>query len=285
MSYWIKARGFALRSLSIGSLLSLVLGFFPTGVSSAEEAPASDRFLPTLDYVLTIGDRSDPAAEFYLSERGDAYLIFSEEFPSPVVLRLADRGVLEVPEGGLSRSEDGLIDLLPSAERRSLGEFGVDGNTPTFELDGETVKIAYPEPLLGDQELAALQDYNPEYERRTAGYRPDPALMRELAEAVGEEPLRVKIYFGTWCSICSRAMPHLMKVLDSLGEGAEVEVEYYGLPQERGADPEVEKAGLQGLPTAIVYRGEEEIGRLERDQFRRPEESLGALLVPTPGSD
>ena len=93
-----------------------------------------------------------------------------------------------------------------------------------------------------------------------------------------KQPVRLRVYFGSWCSVCTRALPNLMKVLDGL-KGILFAVEYYGLPEDRNADPEPARMNLQGIPTAIVYRQGREVGRITGEQWQQPEATLSALLM------
>jgi thiol-disulfide isomerase/thioredoxin len=233
-------------------------------------------FLPTLAYVLRVDDQPAPAGKFYRSERDDAYLILSSRLPGPVLLELRSKQVVLLATAPPARA-DGALALAEVDARKPQGVFEVRDGAPSFAVEGKQVRLAYPPPLLGLQSAAALRSYNPEYGRRAAAYQPDAAALARLAAST--RPVRLRIYFGTWCPTCTRELPNLMKVLDSL-DGAGFAVEYYGLPEERGADPEPARMKLQGLPTAIVYRQGQEAGRITGKQWQQPEVALREILAP-----
>jgi hypothetical protein len=78
--------------------------------------------------------------------------------------------------------------------------------------------------------------------------------------------------FGSWCSVCKQYLPRGLAVADALA-GAPMQFEYFGLPlEDPWSTPEVKRLGVTSLPTAIVYRGDEEIGRFAgAEQWNRPE--------------
>ena len=66
---------------------------------------------------------------------------------------------------------------------------------------------------------------------------------------------------GSWCPHCQEAVPRVMKVDERL-KGSRIRFEYYGLPYKFSKDPETSRAKITHVPTAVVFRGGWEIGRL-----------------------
>jgi hypothetical protein len=258
-------------------LLPLCAALLPAAVAAAEPPALNSRiFLPTLAYVLWVDDQPAPGAKFYRSERDDAYLIVSARFPGPVLLELHTKEVALLATAPPARADGGLA-LADGDARKPQGKFEVRDSAPSFTVEGKRVRLVYPPPLLGLQNAAALRSYNPEYDRRAAAYQPDAAALARLAALT--QPVRLRVYFGTWCPTCTRELPGLMKALDSL-PNARFAIEYYGLPEERGADPEPARMNLQGLPTAVVYRQGQEVGRITGKQWQQPEVALREILAP-----
>ncbi len=88
----------------------------------------------------------------------------------------------------------------------------------------------------------------------------------------------MRVYFGTWCPVCGRLVPRVIKLADEL-EGSKVRFEYYGLPQPMSDDPITKADKLHGVPTAIVYLGDKEVGRLSGGDLNAPEKSIARLVL------
>lgn len=234
---------------------------------------------PTVPYVVRLDGQVVPSGKFYASDRSDAYLILNPRVPGPLLLDVEARTVAILAAAPAERP-DGALALPAGAARQPQGRFEIqDASSPTFTVDGKRVRLDYPAPLLALQSAAAIRAYNPEYGRRAAAYRPDAEALKRLAAI--KQPVRLRIYFATWCSTCTRVLPNLMKVLDAL-PGTPFTVEYYGLPEDRSADPEPARMQLQGIPTAVVFRQGKEIGRITGQQWDRPETALRSILAPAP---
>jgi thiol-disulfide isomerase/thioredoxin len=235
----------------------------------------AETFHPTLSYVLRVEEKVVPGARSYATERGDVYLIVSAQLPGPVRLDLRSR---EVATLARVPAERGGVLVVPAGEpRKPQGQYEIQNGSPRFTVEGKRARLEYPPPLLGLQPVAAIRSYNPDYDRRAAAYRPDATAVAKLAAV--QEPVRLRVYFGTWCPTCTETLPNLMKVLQAL-KGAPFTVEYYGLPPDLDTDPERARRNVQRVPTAIVYRRGAEVGRITDDQWLRPDLALRAILVP-----
>ena len=125
--------------------------------------------------------------------------------------------------------------------------------------------------------LSELFEHSPEYRRSANAYQPDPSVLANLSE-VGPG-YRVHIVFGSWCHVCTAVLPRGLKVQEALGDTA-IRFEYFGLPgQDAWEQPEVKRLGVSSLPTAIVYRGDKEIGRyVGAEEWHKPEARLWAAI-------
>ena len=83
-------------------------------------------------------------------------------------------------------------------------------------------------------------EHNPEYAWRAELYQPTPENLAKVAAVAGE--LRLRIYFGSWCSVCEQYMPRIVSLVEALEE--KPKLEYYGLPEDHDSDPELERLGL-----------------------------------------
>lgn len=249
----------------------------PTAPPTAPPAPAAQTFLPTGEYVLVVDGKPAPDARLYVAASGDAYLVLSARLPAPVLLDVPARRVstLAAAPAPDPAGTAGAVVLGAAATATPQGTFQVEGDTPAFTVAGVHARLADAPPLLGEQTAAALRRHDPGYARRATAYQPVPSAMAHLASVTS--PVRLRVYFGSWCPICAQSVPRLLKVLDGL-QKAPYTVELYGLPREKSADPEPARMNLQGLPTAIVYRHGQEVGRITGGQWRQPELALQAIL-------
>ena len=90
------------------------------------------------------------------------------------------------------------------------------------------------------------------------------------------EGYRVRVVFGSWCHVCRNFLPRGLKLQEAL-EGSAIRFEYYGLPKGpwEPPHPEVRRLEVKSLPTAIVFKGDREIGRyVGGDGWQRPEARL-----------
>ncbi len=255
-----------------------VLAFVLAGGALAAQAPADTvlrDFVPIGDLELVLDDVVEGNAEIYRSEKAVAFLIVSPDFASPVLLSPRRRAVEAVDFMKVSRREDGAIDLLADAVLANRGQFRLDGADVVFEVEGRQARLREKLPLLGKRSAKDLADYNPEYGRAATAYQPGTEIIEALAGQ--KAPVEVRIYFGTWCPHCSRAVPKIMKMEDELGEGV-IQFAYYGLPKDLGNAPEAKSLGIKGVPTGIVYQGGKEIGRITANDWKSPELALQDIL-------
>ncbi len=258
--------------------LALTLALLPSTAVLAQ-VPADavfSGFKRNGEFLFELGDSVLKNAEIYLSERAASYLVIAPELASPLLISPRTGSVESVSFMKMLKREDGTIDLLADASFNRLGAFRIDGREIVFEVKDQEARLKAKPPLLGGQGPEALRSYKPEYARLADEYTPSarhPGKLRAQQEAV-----RVRVYFGTWCPVCGRLVPRIIKLADEL-EGSKVKFEYYGLPQPMTKDPITKREDLHGVPTAIVYVGDKEVGRLSGGDLNAPEKSITRLVL------
>jgi hypothetical protein len=60
--------------------------------------------------------------------------------------------------------------------------------------------------------------------------------------------------------------------------GSKFQFEYYGLPRPFDGDAEAKKHDVHSVPTAILFAGDEEVGRIPTTQWSNPEIALDLQL-------
>lgn len=266
------------RTVAVVALLGLIPAF--TASMAAAQAAQADAlfqdFRPSGDFLFELGGSEVDGAEIYRSERSGAYLILAPALKSPLLINTRGGTVETVSLLKVARRDNGAIDLLADASFDSMGQFQVGAQELTFQVKGQAAKLKPKPPLLGFQTAASLVDYNPSYGFKSKSYAPDATSLRALA-AQGKD-VKVRVYFGTWCPVCSRLVPKVMRVAEEL-EGSKLSFEYYGLPRQMADDPVTDEQKLNGVPTAVVFVGEKEVGRLGGRELNLPESSLQKILA------
>lgn len=250
-------------------------------VQRLAEAQAVDAvlrdFLRTGDYVLAVEGKDVPTAEVYQAEKVPAFLIMSSSLASPVLLS-PRTGVAEtVPIMKVSKRSNGAVDLLADAELKSQGRYQIDGDTVRFTVEGKKAALKPRPPLLGLRNAAALKSYSPDYVRGAQAYVTDKTAIAALKKET--RPVKVKVFFGSWCGHCKKHVPMLLKVQDEI-QGSKIQIEYYGLPQGPGfsQDAEVKRLGIGAVPTGVVFVNGKEVGRLKNEGWNAPERALREVL-------
>lgn len=230
------------------------------------------------DYLFDLGGKTLEHAEIYLSDRAAAYLIIAPELSSPLLISPRTQSIESVSFMKVAKREDGSIDLLADASFNRLGGFRLEKQEVVFDIKGQTAKLKAKPPLLGEQYAEGLREYKPEYARLADEYTPTAPALAALKKQA--EDVRVRVYFGTWCPVCGRLVPRVIRVAEELA-GSKVAFEYYGLPQPMSDDPVTESKNLRAVPTAIIYAGDKEIGRLTGADLNSPEKSISKLVNGT----
>ncbi len=262
-----------------GMALILLAALIPAALPLHAQAPADatfSEFKPNGDFLFELGGEVLKHAEIYLSDKAASYLVIAPELGSPLLIMPRAGSVESVSFMKVAKREDGTIDLLADAAFNRLGQFKISGQQILFQVKGQPAKLKAKPPLLGGQPAEALRSYKPEYSRLADEYTPEAKYLGDLREQ--GDALRVRVYFGTWCPVCGRLVPRVIKLADEL-EGSKVRFEYYGLPQPMSDDPITKADKLHGVPTAIVYLGDKEVGRLSGGDLNAPEKSIARLVL------
>ncbi len=231
-------------------------------------------FEPTGDYVLWVGGKP-VNAEIYQAEAVPAILVLSSSLPSPVMLMPRQQSVETVHIMKVAKQKNGTIDLLADAVLEPQGQFKVVGEDVAFTVDGRQAQLKTKPPLLGAKNAAALRAYSPSYGRGAQAYRPNGQQIAALKKAA--KPVKVRVFFGSWCPFCKEYLPHLLKVEEQL-KGSKVQIEYFGLPRDL-KHPEAQRLNVHGVPVGIVYIGGREVGRISGEGWKTPEAALAKIVA------
>ncbi len=249
--------------------------------SSAAQTVPADAVLRNFelsgDFVLAIDGKEQPKAEIYFSESARAYVLIAAEFPSPILVSAPTQSVDTIDLMKVSKQPNGVIDLLADAVFEPAGKYKVEGPNIEFSYAGKKLRVSPRPYLLGKHTGPELLAYNPSYERKARNYTPDAGILKRLRAQ--KEPVRVLTFFGSWCPHCSTHVPLLLKVEQGLA-GGKFQFEYLGMPKGAafGDVPEAKQYKVTGVPTAIFFVGDKEIGRIPNAQWANPEVALDLQL-------
>lgn len=102
---------------------------------------------------------------------------------------------------------------------------------------------------------------NPQCQQNYDKYEPDREIVEALKPKLGSE-MKIDVYLGLWCPDSRNHVPPFIKILDVAGSGAAVR--YFGVPKKPTRDTKyyVKEMKVERVPTFIIYRGGNEIGRI-----------------------
>ncbi len=268
------------RRVFPGMLLLAVL--LTTGLLGPVAAQGIDSvfkdFKRTGKYLLAVNGKPVPSAEIYLNETIPAYMVITPSLPSPVLLTPGSNMAVEaVPMAKIVRQPDGTVALTADADPKPQGQFKVEGEKVVFASGGRNASLAPNPPLLGIRNAPALKNHSPEYTVAARKYKPNgPALAALKKQAT---PVKVRVFFGSWCPHCQEHLPFLMRVQDELGANSKIQFEYYGLPPRFTNDPEAKRYNVDGVPLGIVFVNGKEMGRISGGNWSAPETALSNILT------
>jgi thiol-disulfide isomerase/thioredoxin len=120
------------------------------------------------------------------------------------------------------------------------------------------VKLSRKPPLVGEIGKDDLLARLPIYRKGMETYEPavsDVSYLKDYAL-----PVKVQIFFGSWCPHCRQTVPRFMKSLEVAGNG-NIALSLMGVPTPFKDYAPAQEKQIKGVPTFIVYAGEKEIGR------------------------
>lgn len=225
-------------------------------------------------------DGIELVADIYYSRREVTYYVSAPELGRALLLSPRGESVQAVAAKGLERSRGVGARLAGGEEVEYLGRY--DARQPdgawVFELDGRQVRFVKRSPMVGSYSSVDVGGRHRRYARQAEGHVPrrraEPASVRR------PEELLVRVYFGSWSPACDRIVPKVMRLEQDLK--GRVRFEYLGLAPGFTEDPEVREAGVYSLPTAVVLRQGEEVGRAHGRALDTPSEALLTLLTEEP---
>jgi thiol-disulfide isomerase/thioredoxin len=118
----------------------------------------------------------------------------------------------------------------------------------------------------------------PDWVQAEVDAKPDAAAAQALAAV--EPGAEVTIYLGSWCGDSRREVPRFWKALDAAGGSVPFAVHYVAVDQAKKEPADLLKQdAVRYLPTIVVRRGGQEVGRIVETSPHGVEQDLLALLT------
>ena len=114
--------------------------------------------------------------------------------------------------------------------------------------------------------------FNEEYEY----YAVDTTLVKTFKDEL--ENVKITIVMGTWCSDSRREVPHLLKIFDFLNFPKE-SYEIIAVDRKKQALTHIESLNIKLVPTIIVYKNSNEIGRIIETPKETLEKDLEQIIL------
>lgn len=230
------------------------------------------------DYLLAVDGEESAGARIYRSTQTAAILILrASATDAPILIWPRAQQVESLNFMKVQKAPGGFAEIKTDPVVGRHGGFQVVGTNVIFNVDGVEMRLMPKPALIGSHDAAAMLASSKVYENRAEAYSPNQAVLDRLAQAA--PGVSVKIFFGSWCPACGRAVPLVLNVAERLSESA-IDFEFYGLPRGQGfnGDAEAARFNVKQVPTGVVLVDDKEIGRLEGVDWREPETALANLL-------
>lgn len=260
----------------VGFLFVVPLLLVAPVLAGAQPAETAS-FQPIGAYELEIGGNRTPS-RFYHSKSSGTILVEVVDLARILEIEPRARSIKTYSAVHFSSNPDGSRDRRSDASPISSSSFQLRDGLPEFEVDGKVGRLRLKPPLLGPFDYDGLVESNPAYGERAAGYRPSSYHLDRIGQNTDE--IEVVVFFGSWCAVCDRLMPNVLRVEQALRE-SKVTFRYHGLPQGFD-DQEAKRLGVSSVPTAIIYRDGDEIQRFTGYNLKLPDMAIANALSGTP---
>jgi thiol-disulfide isomerase/thioredoxin len=263
------------RSSRTAVTLTLAALFVASWLHAQSLDPMLRDFRLNGDYILVV-DGKATEAEIYYSEQAGALLIMSSAFASPVLIRPRPGTAETVSIMKIAKKDNGTADLLTGAISSAPSPIQMTGDSVRFTADKKTAELQVKPPLLGYHSVYEVVAHNPEYKVGAQNYAPNSSAIASLRKEA--QPVKVVIFYGSWCPHCRLMVPHAVKD-EQLLRNTSVSFQYFGVSRNFGIETEVQKNKITAVPTGIIYLGGKEIGRIEGASWDAPEVAVVDALA------
>ncbi|MGW8122739.1 thioredoxin family protein [Roseivirga echinicomitans] len=154
----------------------------------------------------------------------------------------------------------------------------VSGQETKYNVETESVSSYVDKILNGPvtKEGFSQMPYKLWYNTNYKTYRVNTELLKD-AKKKNIKELKVLAFMGTWCHDSNREIPRLMRIMDDMGIGTQLEL--YALDVDKTSLKGKEKDyDIQNTPTIIFYLNGKEVSRVIEEPEGTFEEELVRIL-------
>ena len=264
------------------SLLALVYAVAPARAQekpAAQGAPAA-AWEATFDWSLEIEGVLSLESLFFKEQTSDRLLILPAGSADAAVLDQTGKKITVLQRSQIKIAPDGESAQLAAAaiEGRPTSQYTLDvqRGAVIFHLGNRRMKIVTRAPLQGPTTPEEIFKHSPVYRKGMDAYHPEAVEVQKIKWARG--PVKIEVFFGTWCPHCKVIIPQLMKTVAEAASH-DLAIAYIGVPRRFDQWPEARAKGVRGLPTLIFYRDGKEFGRIPGGAEDGPIEKMVAQVL------
>ena len=198
-----------------------------------------------------------------------------------LLLDLETQAVSKLPKDGFAFSADRTSATGHGVAERVGQLVSPDGATFVAEAGATTLVVAPHRSKAGPLSVEELWETAPVWRAIAETYEPDGAIVERLRAIA--EPVTLQIVLATWCGDSRQHVPRLLKAIERAGN-ANITVELTGIgPDFLSPMDVVQDTNITNVPTVIVRRGAEELGRfVETPAGTTVEGDVADILGGTP---
>lgn len=183
---------------------------------------------------------------------------------------------LAVTEIGLT---EGRVRVPSLAKRPAVGKLDRQEASLSFHAAEGVVTMTPGEPLIGEVSLKLLLQRRPDYLASANRYTPDPNAVAILKTR--KSPAEIYVVFGTWCSVCKRVVPTIIRTME-LAANPAIKVRYVAIDEDKSEPKALIKAlAVKTTPTIVVRVDGREVGRVSGAPTQAIERQLVNMLTKT----
>jgi len=255
----------------------LLLGILLLAGLGAASAPArSSSWQENVSMRVDVGGMPSGTAHVYDSDDYQRMLLVFDDRPLAFLLDLGATSVFGVPHdsvhvAGEGSAEIGQVqgDLLTTLDQKE--------GILSFSQGDQAISVQPIPPLIGRATLERILELKPSYALGAGKYKPDPGKIAALKTVSADTEVRV--FFGTWCLMCKRMLPGLIRTLD-VAANPKIRATYIGVDEDlKEPAAEISASAVNKTPTVIVLQSGREIGRIEEEVTTSIEADLAAILA------
>lgn len=233
-------------------------------------------FEASYDFEVIVNGQKETGATVYQSRSIPGVLVISAPLGGAVFTRATDQKVVQVNPTMMQVRNQALILQGREALGGPLVSWSLDGGSAVFSLNGKSVRIQPTPVVLGPHKPDELLEESPSYRPLMSQYVPDAQALAYLKSFSSD--VDIEVYFGSWCHVCKQYLPQFLRTITDCSN-PKLNVTMIGLPRDFALDKKLRgEKGINGVPCVIVYRGGQEVGRIEGAPRQSYEKDLGALL-------